>query len=79
MKNYSIIIPIHNEACHLKQLITELKPYLLKNEIIFIDDGSTDNSYNIIKESSNNILILRNEKRRGKGYSIQKRNWMCRK
>ena len=72
MENYSIIIPVHNEAFHLKQLIKELKPYLLTNEIIIIDDGSTDNSYNIIKESSNNIIILRNEKKRGKGHSIKK-------
>lgn len=44
----SIIIPVHNEQGNIELLFTELKTVLDKTgmgyEIIFIDDGSTDNS-----------------------------------
>ena len=49
----SIIIPVFNEEESLLDLNTEIKN-VLKNkytyEVIFINDGSVDNSYNLIKE-----------------------------
>jgi glycosyltransferase involved in cell wall biosynthesis len=45
----SVIIPVYNEQSNLKSLYTELKEVLgkmeISYEIIFIDDGSTDNSF----------------------------------
>ena len=43
-------------------------------EIIVIDDNSTDNSYKLIKESKykDQILLIRNNKNRGPGYSRNK-------
>ena len=59
-KNISIIIPVYNEELSLKSLYLEIKQNLDQNfaeyEIIFINDGSTDNSANIINEISNNDL-----------------------
>ncbi|MEC9094677.1 MAG: glycosyltransferase family 2 protein [Planctomycetota bacterium] len=56
MKNYSVVIPVFNEGESLPQLFTELQTIAQENgydsEIIFIDDGSTDNSWNIIEELS---------------------------
>jgi glycosyltransferase involved in cell wall biosynthesis len=54
----SIVIPIYNEAENIKPLYEELKKVLeeLKDkenyeyEIIFIDDGSTDGSFQILEE-----------------------------
>jgi len=51
----SIIIPIHNEEKNLHPLYSEIKEAVkpLKTyEIIFVDDGSIDNSYNILSEFS---------------------------
>lgn len=52
----SIIAPVFNEEESLeffyKRLSTELNKILKDYEIIFIDDGSTDNSFNILKELS---------------------------
>ncbi|MCC5918338.1 MAG: glycosyltransferase family 2 protein [Cryomorphaceae bacterium] len=54
----SIVIPIHNEADNLRQLIEELRrqvPSDLDLEIVFVDDGSTDNSRDILIELAKNI------------------------
>ncbi|MFQ6678159.1 MAG: glycosyltransferase family 2 protein [Fidelibacterota bacterium] len=51
MKYLSIIIPIYNEVDSLKELYDELKTVLLPNqnyEIIFVDDGSSDGSIDIL-------------------------------
>lgn len=48
MKLLSVIIPIHNEEENIKELhtrlVTTIKSIKLDYEIIFVDDGSTDNS-----------------------------------
>lgn len=50
----SIVIPIYNEEENIKELYAKLSailPAITENfEIIFVDDGSTDNSFNILKE-----------------------------
>ncbi len=48
----SIIIPVFNEKNFLTKLFQEIKLYFddSKNEVIFIDDGSTDGSTKILKE-----------------------------
>ena len=52
MKNFSIIIPIKNEEQNIPLIVDQIKNLKInyKYEIIFIDDGSTDNSWNILKE-----------------------------
>jgi len=49
----SIIIPVHNEAANLEwhhtKIVEQLDSYKLNYEILYIDDGSTDNSLEIIK------------------------------
>ena len=51
--NLSIVIPLLNEEESLKELydciMTVIKSNHFLYEIIFIDDGSTDNSWEIIK------------------------------
>ena len=53
-KKVSIVVPLYNEEESLKPLVSEIKTSLRKisidYEILFIDDGSTDESLNIIKE-----------------------------
>jgi len=69
-KNIAIIIPVFNDEEVLKELQSRLQIMLNENhyqyKIIFIDDGSTDNSWNIITELQNNdsnicgLKLLRN-------------------
>ena len=53
-KNISIIIPVYNEELSINSLYNEIKSIVKDNfnlhEIIFVDDGSNDSSFNIIKK-----------------------------
>jgi len=71
-KDFSIVIPFHNEEGSLKELLPSLLNMLRSinksYEIIFIDDASTDNSSEIIKEYQNNnpeIILIQLEKQSG--------------
>lgn len=51
---YSVVIPLYNESQNLSILYKRVKKTITlfsdNYEIIFVDDGSKDNSYNILKE-----------------------------
>lgn len=57
----SLVLPVHNEEENITPLINEIESALLKlnllYEIIVVDDGSTDQSINVIKE-----ICLNNKK-----------------
>ena len=64
---FSVVVPIHNESEGIKNFLDkELFPELEKikkyrHEVIFVDDGSTDNSLEIIQEyakKQKNIRII---------------------
>ena len=75
----SILIPVYNEENFLKKLFEELKIYFNNNktEVIIIDDGSTDNSNQIINEFKNSqkykflFKLLRLDINSGKGKALQ--------
>lgn len=56
-KKLSIVIPLFNEAKNISQLYVELKPVMEgleeEYEIIFVDDGSCDNSFSILEDLYN--------------------------
>lgn len=61
-KEYSIVIPIFNEEESLRELVEKIeKSFKGKNnfEIIFVDDGSTDNSLNVLKSLNHNKKYVR--------------------
>lgn len=59
----SVVIPVYNEENTIKLLCHQVKNVLDRleesSEIIVIDDGSTDNTYNILKEIKEDIKELR--------------------
>lgn len=59
----SIVIPVYNEQDNLAPLLAELVPVMdnlsKSYEVIFIDDGSTDRSLQILIELANKYPILR--------------------
>ena len=75
----SVIIPVFNEKNFLTKLFEEIKNYFndSKNEVIFVDDGSTDGSTNILKglkEKKNYKFLFKLIKldiNSGKGKAIQ--------
>jgi glycosyltransferase involved in cell wall biosynthesis len=76
----SILIPCYNEAAFIvntiQKVIDAKLHYALEKEIIVVDDGSTDNSAEIIESyllnKSYPVTLIRNEKNSGKGGSIMK-------
>ena len=63
-KAVSVIIPIYNTGKYLKQCMDSIINQSLKGiEIICVNDGSTDNSLDILKEYSNIKII--NQKNQG--------------
>ena len=75
--NLSIIIPLLNEAESLPELhqwiLDELTPTSLSFEILFIDDGSTDASWEEIEklhESHSNTYGIRFSKNFGKSQAL---------
>jgi len=74
----SVIIPIRNEEKNILNLINDLECQKLdksKFEVIIVDDNSTDNTYNLVKEyvkQFNNFKIIENGKlRNGKKVAIE--------
>ena len=62
----SLVIPLLNEEENIQQLYTKLEAVLVRlnkpYEIIFIDDGSTDNTFDILKDihkKNKNVKIIR--------------------
>jgi glycosyltransferase involved in cell wall biosynthesis len=72
--SFSVIIPVYDEAAHIKKCIESVKANAnekTKSEIIIVDNGSTDGTIEIVKESGigiientegirKNISVLRN-------------------
>jgi len=61
----SIVIPLYNEEENVRELHSRLKPVMDslgdEYEIIFIDDGSTDNTLPLLQEiqaADNNVIVL---------------------
>ncbi|MGH7202985.1 MAG: glycosyltransferase family 2 protein [Candidatus Levyibacteriota bacterium] len=75
MKKLSIIIPVYNEEKTVAKIIKKIiavKFPIPKTEYIIIDDGSTDNSAQIIKKIKlpRNWKIIQLKKNRGKGAAV---------
>ena len=66
----SFVIPVFNEENSLKELHdrinTQIKPLTENYDIIFVDDGSSDNSFeilNTISEKNRHVKIIKLRKK----------------
>ena len=80
MKKLSIIIPVFNEAKTVDLILSKIENVILLHnlvkEIIIVDDYSTDNTLEIIKNYISthpdlSIELLQHQKNKGKGASLQ--------
>ena len=83
MISLSIIIPLYNEEKRLEKTIPTLNKFIKKFkkhkiEIIFVDDGSTDdtrtvlNKLNFLKSKNFKKKIIKYNKNIGKGFAVKK-------
>jgi glycosyltransferase involved in cell wall biosynthesis len=75
----SIVIPAYNEALRVGRTLEEvrkfaaLKPF--ETEVVLVDDGSSDRTLEIFKESQSlwpGTRVLHNAVNRGKGFSVRR-------
>ena len=80
MKTLSIIVPVYNEEKTILSILSRLHELRLidqtKKEVVIVNDFSTDNSEEIIKEYINEnpsltISYLKHEKNMGKGAALR--------
>jgi glycosyltransferase involved in cell wall biosynthesis len=81
-KTISIIMCAYNEEATVGVVLEKLRSLDYADEIVVVDNGSTDNTYHIIKESQkkdNRIKIVKVERNRGLGYGLRKaiKNTTC--
>jgi dolichyl-phosphate beta-glucosyltransferase len=73
----SVVIPAFNEEQRLEPSLRSIISYLKKNfeeyEIIVVDDCSDDRTGEIASRyARDNVVLLKNETNKGKGYSVKK-------
>ena len=77
IRDISIVIPIYNEQDNIIQLIKEVRASLEKKinyEIIIVDDGSDDNTYEVvnkINKINKNINIISHKKNYGQSIGLR--------
>lgn len=74
----SIVIPAYNEGHRISSTLEKIHEYFknkkFQYEVIVIDDGSLDNTIDVINKCGNlfdNIVLIENGKNMGKGYSVR--------
>ena len=72
----SLVVPVYNEEKIIRETILSVKDYMEKNfadyEIIFVNDGSSDNTEKIASElSGGNLKLISYEQNKGKGGAVK--------
>jgi len=75
---YSIIIPAYNESARLPASLDAIQAFVserqLRAEILVVNDGSTDNTAEVVRQyagANRAVRLLENPGNRGKGYSVR--------
>lgn len=69
----SVIIPVYNERATIREILRQVRVVGLADEIIVVDDGSTDGTREILEEEarSGDIRVLFHERNMGKGAAVR--------
>jgi glycosyltransferase involved in cell wall biosynthesis len=70
--NLSVIIPVYNEVNNIREIVKRVQAQKLANEIIIVDDGSTDGTRPILSELDGNdtVRVILHERNKGKGAAV---------
>jgi glycosyltransferase involved in cell wall biosynthesis len=69
-KDVSVIVPAYNEQHGIVRTLNSLKAVEGIKEIIVVDDGSTDGTYELLKQQQG-ITLLHLDSNKGKGYAVR--------
>lgn len=67
-----VIVPTFNNDKTLERVLTGVLTFSNGNDVIVVNDGSTDNTDAVLEKFRDRIILLKNEKNQGKGFSLRK-------
>ena len=76
-KSLSIVVPVRNEEDNVADLISEIQKSLKRKityEIIYVDDGSTDQTYKnliVLQKTYKELRIIRHQKSSGQSTAVR--------
>src|SRR5215217_3021810 len=70
--NLSVVIPVYNEVDHISEILKRVQAVKLANEIIIVDDGSTDGTRTLLAALNGNekLRVILHERNQGKGAAL---------
>ena len=70
--NLSVVIPVYNEVHNIPEIIKRVQAQKLANEIIIVDDGSSDGTRDVLKEldGKKKVRVILHERNQGKGAAV---------
>jgi glycosyltransferase involved in cell wall biosynthesis len=69
----SVIIPVFNEVKTIKEIIHRVQTTGLVDEILVVDDGSTDGTRDVLAdlENSDSVRVVLHDANHGKGKAVR--------
>lgn len=69
----TVLIPVYNEIHTIEEILKRVKAQELAEEILLVDDGSTDGTREILKalDGDGGVRVILHEKNRGKGAAVR--------
>lgn len=70
--NLSVVIPVYNEVNNISEILKRVQAQNLANEIIVVDDGSTDGTRTILTglDGNHKVRVILHEHNQGKGAAV---------
>lgn len=70
--NLSVVIPVYNEVSNIREILKRVQAQNLANEIVVVDDGSSDGTRDILREldGREKVRVILHERNQGKGAAV---------